>query len=90
MFIRRSPLTDDQQDCLLHDIKQLVGPELQPVFDIRERFYLQRALTRRGIRRQQKKYQRSNALSINTDLDNEYYKPIRRQSHFNFSLHKDD
>jgi len=86
--IRKSVLSDNQQESLLADINKLTGPELEPLFLLRERYYTEKAIENRNIRKQNKKIKRKLAIFIPEDLSSEEDspQPYVRKSHFNFSM----
>ena len=91
MFIRKSVLSYNQQEALIDDITKLVGPELEPLFLLRERYYNEKAIVNRDIRKQNKKIKRKLVIFIPDDLsssDDESPQPYFRKSHYNFSMYK--
>ncbi len=83
-FIKESYLDDTIKEQLLYDIKQLHGPHLEPLFVIRERYYDEKAILNKELRRNRLALRRQNTLY---DLNHDYKAtsiPIKRQSHFNF------
>jgi hypothetical protein len=89
-FIRNSVLSDHQQESLLDDINTLTGPQLEPLFLLRERYYTEKAIANRELRKQYKKITRKlvifipDKLSSSSEDDSPH--PYIRKSHFNFSI----
>lgn len=89
-FIQKSVLSYNQQEALIDDINKLVGPELEPLFLLRERYYNEKAIVNRDIRKQNKKIKRKLVIFIPDDLsssENESPQTYVRKSHYNFSIY---